>query len=106
MTLMATLQTLRPAMTLSREVSKVTIALPDFFSLTTYAAINPLKEPSTMQLSFLGQSYEASIPTIETTETAETATFLGRRYARKQFNVSHRQQPATELTYRGVRYTH
>ncbi len=57
-----------------------------------------------MQLSFLGQSYEASMPTVEATETRETATFLGKRYARKQFTVSQRQQPASELTYRGARY--
>jgi hypothetical protein len=58
-----------------------------------------------MQLSFLGQSYEASIPAITVTETAETATFLGQRYVRKQANISRRSQPSTELTYRGVRYS-
>jgi hypothetical protein len=57
-----------------------------------------------MQLSFLGKSYQASFPTVETSETTETATFLGKRYARKQFNVSQRQQPAAEMMYRGVRY--
>jgi len=41
-----------------------------------------------MQLSFLGQSYNASLPTIEATETTETGTFLGKTYVRKQFNVS------------------
>ena len=59
-----------------------------------------------MQLSFLGQSYKASMPTIEATESPETATFLGKPYARKQFNMSQRQQPMAELTYRGVRYSH
>ena len=58
-----------------------------------------------MQLSFLGQSYEASNPAIEATATNETATFLGESYARKQYNVSQRQQPAAEMTYRGVRYS-
>ena len=58
-----------------------------------------------MQLSFLGQSYQASIPAVEATETNETATFLGKRYVRKQFSVNQRQQSATELTYRGVRYS-
>lgn len=57
-----------------------------------------------MQLSFLGQSYEASMPVVDATETNETATFLGKRYVRKQFNVSFRQ-PTAELTYRGVRYS-
>lgn len=58
-----------------------------------------------MQLLFLGQSYEASLPAIEATTTQETATFLGKRYARKQFNVSQYQQPTKELTYRGIRYS-
>jgi hypothetical protein len=57
-----------------------------------------------MQLSFLGQSYEASTPAIEPHTTGETATFMGRPYFRKQIAVAHRQQPA-DLTYRGVRYT-
>lgn len=58
-----------------------------------------------MKLSFLGQSYEASNPAIAVTETSETATFLGKPYARKQYSVSQRHQLAAELTYRGVRYT-
>ena len=58
-----------------------------------------------MQLSFLGQSYEVSTPAIEATEMNETATFLGKPYARKQYNVHQRQQPTSEMTYRGVRYT-
>ena len=57
-----------------------------------------------MQLSFLGKSYEASTPAIDATPTGETATFMGQPYARKQFNVTQRQQPA-ELTYRGIRYS-
>lgn len=57
-----------------------------------------------MELSFLGKSYQASFPTVEASETTEIATFLGKRYARKQFNVSQRQQPTSEMTYRGVRY--
>ncbi|NJL46353.1 MAG: hypothetical protein HC929_01090 [Leptolyngbyaceae cyanobacterium SM2_5_2] len=35
--------------------------------------------------------------------TGETTTFMGHPYARKQFTIAHRQQPA-ELTYRGIRY--
>lgn len=58
-----------------------------------------------MQLSFLGQSYAASLPAIAATETPETATFLGQHYVRKQFKVSHRQQISAELTYRGIRYS-
>lgn len=57
-----------------------------------------------MQLSFLGQSYQASFPAVEAAETTETATFLGKRYLRKQFNVSQHQQSTFERTYRGVHY--
>ncbi len=57
-----------------------------------------------MQLSFLGKSYETSAPAIDAISTGETATFMGRPYARKQFTVAQRQQPA-ELTYRGVHYS-
>ena len=38
-----------------------------------------------MQLSFLGQSYETSMPAIAATTISETATFLGKSYARKQY---------------------
>ncbi len=57
-----------------------------------------------MKLAFLGQSYTASVPTIEATEMNETATFLGKSYIRKQYTVSQRQQPKSELTYRGIKY--
>ncbi|MEO1069114.1 MAG: DUF4278 domain-containing protein [Cyanobacteria bacterium J06638_6] len=58
-----------------------------------------------MQLSFLGKSYTTSTPAINTAMTGETATFMGKPYARKQYNVAQRQQPKSELTYRGVDYT-
>jgi len=58
-----------------------------------------------MKLSFLGQSYEAAINNVDAVETNETATFLGKPYARKQYTVSQRQQPSAELTYRGIKYT-
>jgi hypothetical protein len=58
-----------------------------------------------MKLSFLGQSYEMALPTIEVTETAESLTFLGRTYAQKQAQGHHRQQPIAEMTYRGIRYS-
>jgi len=57
-----------------------------------------------MQLSFLGQSYQASIPTIEATATAEVGTFLGKTYVRKQFHVSQRQSAPEELTFLGKKY--
>ncbi|PSN12809.1 hypothetical protein C7293_18590 [filamentous cyanobacterium CCT1] len=56
-----------------------------------------------MQLTYRGQSYETPAISIDAVSTGETATFMGRPYARKQFTVAQRQQPA-ELTYRGVRY--
>ncbi|HSM82717.1 MAG TPA: DUF4278 domain-containing protein [Nodosilinea sp.] len=57
-----------------------------------------------MQLTYRGQSYEASTSAVDAISTGETATFMGRPYARKQFTVTQRQQPA-ELTYRGVHYS-
>lgn len=58
-----------------------------------------------MQLSFLGKSYEVSTPMMEATETEETVNFLGRASKLKEFTVAQRQQPATELTFMGRRYT-
>ena len=58
-----------------------------------------------MQLSFLGNDYTASTPAIEAMPTGETATFMGKPYARKQFTIANRQQPGGEMTYRGVRYS-
>lgn len=58
-----------------------------------------------MKLSFLGQSYEMALPTVEVTETVENLTFLGRSYAQKQAQVHQRQQPTAEMTYRGIRYS-
>jgi hypothetical protein len=57
-----------------------------------------------MQLTYRGQAYEVSAtPAVDAIATGETATFMGRPYARKQFTVTQRQ-PAAELTYRGVHY--
>ena len=57
-----------------------------------------------MQLTYRGQAYEVSAtPAIDAIATGETATFMGRPYARKQFTVTQRQ-PAVDLTYRGVHY--
>jgi len=58
-----------------------------------------------MKLSFLGKSYTASTPDVDAMTTGETATFMGKSYARKQYNVAQRQQPKSELTYRGIHYT-
>jgi hypothetical protein len=57
-----------------------------------------------MQLTYRGQSYETSAIAIDVIPTGETATFMGRPYVRKQFAVAG-QQPLTELTYRGIRYS-
>ncbi len=57
-----------------------------------------------MQLSFLGKSYTASTPEVDAIATGETATFLGKSYARKRFDVAQHQR-SVDLTYRGVHYT-
>ena len=35
----------------------------------------------------------------------ETATFLGKPYARKQYTVQQRQHVTAEMIYRGIKYT-
>jgi predicted SpoU family rRNA methylase len=57
-----------------------------------------------MQLAFLGQSYTASTPSIDALMIGETATVMGKPYVRKQYNVTQRNQPQSELAYRGIRY--
>ena len=57
-----------------------------------------------MRLSFLGNSYEASAPSVETTTTESTGVFLGNSFKLKQHNVSHRSQSAP-LKYRGIDYS-
>jgi len=54
-----------------------------------------------MKLSFLGQSYEASVTPFAATAMTEKATFLGQQYTRKQVTTAMRQ-PSEELMYRGV----
>ena len=58
-----------------------------------------------MQLSFLGRTYTATSLAIETTETEVTVSFLGNSATVKKLNVAQRQQPSTELTFMGRRYT-
>lgn len=58
-----------------------------------------------MKLSFLGKSYIASTPAIESQASQEVGVFLGKAYAKKQFNVPQRQQSAEELIFMGRRYT-
>ena len=49
-----------------------------------------------MQLTYRGQAYEVSAtPAVDAIATVETATFLGRPYARKQFTVIQRHQATT-----------
>ena len=56
-----------------------------------------------MQLTFRGHTYTASNPAVSAAETSETATFLGKRYARKRYHTPLGQQHE-RLTYRGVGY--
>jgi hypothetical protein len=58
-----------------------------------------------MQLSFLGKSYTASTPAIETTESEQTLSFLGRKSVVKQHSVTQRHSVGEELTFMGRRYT-
>ena len=59
-----------------------------------------------MQLTFLGNTYTASTPELEVTETRAVATFLGKRYIKKTYIVTRHHQSAREnLTYRGVHYS-
>jgi hypothetical protein len=58
-----------------------------------------------MQLSFLGKSYTAATPAIETTESEQTLSFLGRKSTVKQHSIAQRQSTGEELTFMGRRYT-
>lgn len=58
-----------------------------------------------MKLSFLGKNYEASTPAIDTVETQQSVTFLGRRSVVTHHHIAHRSQPPEELTFLGRRYT-
>ncbi len=57
-----------------------------------------------MKLSFLGQTYTASNPVIDATETQATVIFLGCSSKVKHFNVTQRQQPTAELKFMGRSY--
>ncbi|RMH12758.1 MAG: DUF4278 domain-containing protein [Gammaproteobacteria bacterium] len=57
-----------------------------------------------MKLSFLGQSYEATIAGTEAPTTEQTGTFLGKPYQMKQTHLAQRQT-SESMTYRGVCYT-
>jgi hypothetical protein len=58
-----------------------------------------------MQISFLGKSYTAATPSIDTTETEQTLSFLGRKSVVKQHSVAQRQSTGEALTFMGRRYT-
>ena len=57
-----------------------------------------------MNLTYRGIAFESSIAGTEAIETGQTGTFLGQHYPMKQARLAQRQS-ATELTYRGVRYS-
>lgn len=58
-----------------------------------------------MQLSFLGKSYTAATPMIETTESQQQVCFMGRCSLVKQHSIAQRQPSGEELTFMGRRYT-
>lgn len=57
-----------------------------------------------MNLTYRGIAYSSSAPSVEATETEQTGTFLGARFACKQYQVAHRRPQAEELTFLGRRY--
>ena len=58
-----------------------------------------------MKLSFLGKSYTTSNPSVETVESEQTLSFLGRKSTVKQHSIAQRQAMGEELTFMGRRYT-
>ncbi len=58
-----------------------------------------------MPLTSRSPTYEVSRQTTKGREIDAPATFLGRRYTRKQFSVAYRQKPSEERMYRGARYS-
>jgi len=56
-----------------------------------------------MRLSFLGNSYESSTPSVKTIKTEHSGVFLGNRFKLQQHMAFSRHQPTT-LKYRGVDY--
>ena len=58
-----------------------------------------------MQLSFLGKSYTASAPSVDTIELEQTVSFLGRKSTVKQHRLAQRQSTGEALTFMGRRYS-
>lgn len=58
-----------------------------------------------MELTYRGIPYNTSAPTVESTATEETGTFLGARFPQKHYQVSYRRPSAEELTFLGRRYS-
>lgn len=58
-----------------------------------------------MKLSFLGKAYETSAPEIDTVESQQAVTFLGRRSMVTQRHAARRSQPPEELIFLGRRYS-
>ena len=58
-----------------------------------------------MKLSFLGRSYEASAPTVETTTTEHMGQYRGRAFTLKQCRAVSTPASPARLRYRGVDYT-
>ena len=58
-----------------------------------------------MKLSFLGRSYEAAAPTVETTSTEHDGRFLGQNFTLKQSHAVSPNSSQARLRYRGIDYT-
>jgi len=57
-----------------------------------------------MHLSYRGTSYKVTTPALETTETDQTALFLGNRFKVQHTTVAQRSGIVSSLKYRGVDY--
>lgn len=58
-----------------------------------------------MRLSFLGQSYATSPPTVEAIPSLDTLVFLGVSYPGRQLSTATQPRSPEAFTYRGHRYT-
>jgi len=56
-----------------------------------------------MQLSFLGQAYEAPTTPGESFESQQIASFMGKKYKMRHHSI-HTRAASTTLTYRGTHY--
>lgn len=59
-----------------------------------------------MQLSYRGAHYQSQQPDLQEISIEEIGTYRGARLQRKHFKLTQAYHGQTQLTYRGVKYTH